>query len=83
MGKQILGLTMREIDVLRLVAKGLDNIQISKELGVSWTTVVTHLKNVYAKTGISYENIRTGSAYRVRAALYYLENKEVFENERL
>ena len=83
MGKKILDLTKREIDVLRLVAKGLGNAEICDVLGLKHTTIVTHLKHIYDKVGISYGDNKPCSAYRVRATLFYLENREAFENERL
>lgn len=44
------GLTEREIDVLRLVAAGLANNQIARELFVSVSTVKTHINHLRAKT---------------------------------
>lgn len=44
-------LTEREIDVLRLLAKGWDNQRIGKELHISERTVRFHLRNVYDKIG--------------------------------
>jgi DNA-binding NarL/FixJ family response regulator len=43
------GLTRREIDVVRLVAQGLNNRQVAKELVVGESTVKTHLNHVLAK----------------------------------
>jgi DNA-binding NarL/FixJ family response regulator len=54
-------LTPRELDIVRLVGKGLGNKEIALELGVSVTTVRTHLNRVYDKLG-------PGS--RVELALY-------------
>jgi DNA-binding NarL/FixJ family response regulator len=54
-------LTPRELDIVRLVGKGLGNKEIAQELGVSVTTVRTHLNRVYDKLG-------PGS--RVELALY-------------
>ncbi|MCL3859709.1 response regulator transcription factor [Actinotalea sp. K2] len=44
-------LTPRELDVLRLIAGGGSNSEIAAELGVSETTVKTHVGNVFAKLG--------------------------------
>jgi DNA-binding NarL/FixJ family response regulator len=54
-------LTPRELDIVRLVGKGLGNKEIAQELGVSVATVRTHLNRVYDKLG-------PGS--RVELALY-------------
>jgi len=44
-------LTPRELDIVRLVGKGLRNKEIADALGVSVTTVRTHLQKVYDKLG--------------------------------
>jgi DNA-binding NarL/FixJ family response regulator len=45
-------LTDREIDVLRLVAKGQTNKAIGLALGISDRTVQGHLANIYGKLGV-------------------------------
>lgn len=42
-------LTEREVDVLKLVTKGLNNAEISEKLCISMNTVKTHLKNIFQK----------------------------------
>jgi DNA-binding NarL/FixJ family response regulator len=54
-------LTPRESEIVHLVGKGLGNKEIARELGVSVTTVRTHLSRVYGK-------LEQGS--RVELALY-------------
>ena len=44
-------MSTREIDVLRRLAKGMVYKQIASELGLSTSTVRTHLHNVYGKLG--------------------------------
>lgn len=45
-------LTAREVDVLGLVANGLDNRAIGAQLGISRSTVKHHLEAIYAKLDV-------------------------------
>lgn len=45
-------LSVREIEVLVLVSKGLINKEIAEKLNISLTTVITHRKNITEKLGI-------------------------------
>lgn len=45
-------LSKREIDVLRLLAKGFSNKEIADKLNISIHTVMSHRKNIMDKTGI-------------------------------
>ncbi|MBA4179468.1 MAG: hypothetical protein C0506_02670 [Anaerolinea sp.] len=47
------GLTDREVEVLRLAARGLSRRQTAQKLYVSESTVRTHLEHIYAKIGVS------------------------------
>jgi ATP/maltotriose-dependent transcriptional regulator MalT len=47
------GLTPREIEVLGLVASGMTNAQVAKEIFISPRTVETHLTSIYHKLGVS------------------------------
>jgi predicted ATPase/DNA-binding CsgD family transcriptional regulator len=47
------GLSAREVDVLRLVARGLTNAQIAKDLFISPNTVNRHLNSIYHKIGVT------------------------------
>jgi ATP/maltotriose-dependent transcriptional regulator MalT len=57
------GLTEREIEVLRLVADGLDNSAIADHLVLSPRTVHAHLRSVYAKLGVG---TRTQAAHEAQ-----------------
>jgi DNA-binding NarL/FixJ family response regulator len=52
-GEMIESLTEREVEVLRLVGRGLTNQGIGAELGISDRTVQGHLANIYGKLGVS------------------------------
>jgi HD-GYP domain-containing protein (c-di-GMP phosphodiesterase class II) len=45
------GLTGREVEVLRLLARGLSNKEIGERLGISRKTASHHVEHIYAKTG--------------------------------
>ena len=61
-------LTPRELEIFRLVAEGLGNRQIAGRLGMSVTTVRTHLNRVYGKL-----RVKT----RVKLALYAVQADSV------
>ncbi|MFF9646846.1 response regulator [Kitasatospora aureofaciens] len=46
------GLTVREAEVLALIAEGLSNAEIAQRLFVSQATVKTHINNLFAKTAV-------------------------------
>ena len=56
-------LTAREVDVLRLVARGLTNRDVAAELGIAEATVKTHLTRVLGKLGATS---RTHAVARAR-----------------
>jgi HD-GYP domain-containing protein (c-di-GMP phosphodiesterase class II) len=47
------GLTTREVEVLRLLARGLSNKEIAARLGIAPKTVGNHVEHIYAKVGAS------------------------------
>jgi DNA-binding CsgD family transcriptional regulator len=57
------GLTHREAEVLRLIARGLTNRQIAEELVISEKTVARHVSNIFTKLDISSRTAATAFAY--------------------
>ena len=55
------GLSERETDVLRLLARGSANKQIARDLGIAEKTVKTHVSSILGKLGVQS---------RTQAALY-------------
>jgi pimeloyl-ACP methyl ester carboxylesterase/DNA-binding CsgD family transcriptional regulator len=54
-------LTDREQEILRLAARGLDNVAIAGRLTLSVRTVERHLSNAYTKLGVSGKVARTAA----------------------
>jgi HD-GYP domain-containing protein (c-di-GMP phosphodiesterase class II) len=59
------GLTTREVEVLRLIARGLTNREMAMELTLSDRTVARHIENIYNKLGVSS---------RAASTLFAMEN---------
>lgn len=57
-------LSVREVDVLRLIANGLENAQIASQLNISPRTAKNHVSNILAKLGLPS---------RVQAAVYAVQ----------
>jgi ATP/maltotriose-dependent transcriptional regulator MalT len=47
-----LGLTEREIDVLKLISEGFNNDEIAEKMFISKNTVKSHIKNIYVKLDV-------------------------------
>jgi DNA-binding NarL/FixJ family response regulator len=63
-------LTRREMQVLRLLAQGLDNAAIARRLVVTKRTVQNHVSNIYGKLGVTS---RTEAAlYAIRHGLVHI-----------
>ncbi|MFQ6101776.1 MAG: response regulator transcription factor, partial [Anaerolineae bacterium] len=62
----VAGLTEREVEVLRLLARGWTNVHIAQELDIAERTVRFHLENLFARLGVDnrveavVEGIRRG-----------------------
>ena len=59
------GLTEREVEVLRLIARGYSNKQTAAELGIATKTVGRHVEHIYAKAEV---------ATRAGATLFAMEH---------
>ena len=66
------GLTVREIDVLRLVARGLSSKEISARLVISTKTARNHVEHIYSKIGASS---------RVTASLFAMQHGLLADSE--
>lgn len=62
-GKPDHGLSMREIEVLRLIARGMTNREIAATLVISEHTVARHVQNIYAKLRVSSRSAATAFAF--------------------
>lgn len=47
-----LGITNREFEILKLLARGLNNTEISRTLAISETTVKTHMAKIFVKLDV-------------------------------
>jgi len=65
------GLTERELDVLRAVARGKSNKEIGEALGISTNTVQVHLRNIFGKLGVGDRT--EAVAYAIRHGWIALE----------
>jgi DNA-binding CsgD family transcriptional regulator len=45
------GLTLREAEILAMIARGMTNPDIAAELYISVPTIKTHINRIFAKTG--------------------------------
>ena len=59
-------LSSREVDVLRLLARGLENAEIAEELEISPSTAKNHVSSILAKLGLPN---------RIQAAIYAVRNE--------
>lgn len=64
-------LTIREIEVLKLICNGLSSEQIAKELNLSYDTIKWHRSNILSKTGC--KNTASLIMHSIRTSLVELE----------
>jgi DNA-binding CsgD family transcriptional regulator len=57
------GLTQRELEILRLVARGRTNRAIAQELIISEKTVASHVSHIFTKLGVTSRSAATAYAY--------------------
>jgi DNA-binding NarL/FixJ family response regulator len=58
-------LTKRELEILRLLAEGLEPDEIAQKLAISSKTVSTHVQNVFRKLGVRSRPQALAAAYRL------------------
>lgn len=58
-------LSPREREIVALIADGLENKQIGRELGISETTVKTHLRNAFERLGVTSRSEAVAAALRL------------------
>jgi DNA-binding CsgD family transcriptional regulator len=63
-----LGLTVRELEVLRLVAEGHSNGEIAQQLFISRKTASVHVSNILAKLGVNTRGQAAAMAHRLGLA---------------
>jgi DNA-binding NarL/FixJ family response regulator len=60
------GLSTRELEVLRLMAVGKTNLEIAEMLFISHSTVTSHVRSIFNKTGVANRAEAASFAYRHR-----------------
>jgi DNA-binding NarL/FixJ family response regulator len=71
------GISRRELEVLRLAARGLSNRQIAHHLRLSEATIKRHLANLYPKMGVRSR----GEATRKALELGWVSLRDVAQDE--
>lgn len=59
-------LSQRELEILKLVAKGMVKKEIAKQLQIGYSTVDTHVGRIYAKLNVSNAPAAVNKAHKMR-----------------
>ena len=74
--------TSKEKQIIALVSHGLSNEQIADDLGISASTVRTHLRAIYQKTPLEINpDLKYNTTHRIKLVLCYLKFKGVLNSE--
>jgi DNA-binding NarL/FixJ family response regulator len=65
--RKTLPLSRRELEVLKLLVEGYNNVEIAANLHVSCNTIKTHIRNILEKFGV--DNRIQAAVFAVRAGL--------------
>ena len=60
------GLTQRDVEILKLLARGFGRLDIAKELDIGEGTVITHLERIYERLNVEKNTEAVAKAIRER-----------------
>ena len=60
-----MGLSNRELEILKLLSEGLVKKEIAEKLEVGYSTVDTHVSHIYEKLQVNNAPSAVGKAYRL------------------
>jgi DNA-binding NarL/FixJ family response regulator len=68
------GLTKKEVEVIKLVAKGISNTEIAHNLNINESTVRFHMSNIFSKLG--YKNRTQLALFALREGIATLDDEK-------
>ncbi|HEX2118814.1 MAG TPA: response regulator transcription factor, partial [Acidimicrobiales bacterium] len=71
----VAGLTPREVEVLRLLARGMSTKQIAHRLQISRKTAANHVEHIYTKLGVT--NRALASVFAARHGMVELDDDQL------